>query len=138
MKETNLEHYKEELKKMFNEHYKEPSVMFSKIRENFNPNITVLGFGTCTNAILEWMAQPYKEPILNDSEKKYLGAIIRPFRNGVECIGKTRVYVDYTVMYSIRIVLASHTVVLPQFPKDSHMYKGMELQKEYTLEELGL
>lgn len=33
MKETNLQHYKEELKKMFNENYKEPGNIIFEIRK---------------------------------------------------------------------------------------------------------
>lgn len=49
--------------------------------------------------------------ILNEAERQYLSAVIRPFRDQVQSITKF---------------------------EDSTMYKGMELGKEYTLEELGL
>lgn len=92
----------------------------------------------CKKQAMQWLLSEYKKPILNDSEKKYLGAIIRPFRNEVEGIYKSRTYCGDIVMYSIQIVVALHTIVLPLFPIESHMYEGLYPQKEYTLEELGL
>lgn len=36
-----------------------------------------------TDAILSWLDMEHKEPILDDAEKKYLSAVIRPFRDRV-------------------------------------------------------
>lgn len=138
MSKTNLEHYKKELKEIFNEYYDEPSEIIREIKALMGVEIKGYGFQSCTGAILDWMAQPYKEPILNDAERKYLLEVIRPFRNKVEDICKSRTSVGGTVMYSIQISLPFHIIALPIFPTNSHMYKGMFPQKEYSLEELGL
>ena len=80
------------------------------------------------------------KPILNDAEKEYLGNIIKPFRNRIIWIGKS-VYIpgEYIEIYLRHYDdgCSSYSIVLPYFKKGT-MYKGMELDKEYTLEELGL
>lgn len=76
-----------------------------------------------------------EEPILDDKEKEYLGNVIRPFRNEVTYIVK-KIYTHREKEY-IAINLKNDTSYLPNFKKDT-MYKNMELQKKYTLEELGL
>ena len=35
-----------------------------------------------------WLEQEYKPPILDDVEKAYLSAVIKPFRKDIECIEK--------------------------------------------------
>ena len=75
--------------------------------------------------------------------KKYLSAVIKPFRHRVEYIKKLEAYccrndsrenifVRFCDKYGFEDFFS-----LPWFPKGS-MYKGMELGKEYSLEELGL
>lgn len=72
--------------------------------------------------------------ILDDVERKYLSALIKPFRRKVSGIVKRR----NDNKYYISIVIDGDVnVCLPYF-RDSRMYKKMELSKEYTLEELGL
>ena len=138
MKETNLEHYKKELKEIYTFNYDNPRGVIKKIEERFGCQIKLKSGEHPTDAILEWMAQPFNEPILDEAERKYLSEVIRPFRNKVEDICKSRTSVDGTVMYSIQISLPFHIIALPIFPTNSHMYKGMFPQKEYSLKELGL
>ena len=78
----------------------------------------------------------YQEPILDEVERKYLSGVIRPFKNEVECIRK--VSNDYYKSEHIVIYFKDRmNMPFPYFKKDT-MYKNMELNKEYTLEELGL
>lgn len=76
-----------------------------------------------------------KLEILDEVEKRYLRNIIRPFRDKVKAIslitagGKSDCYIN--------IELEDETIYLPDFEINT-MYKGMKLEKEYTLEELGL
>lgn len=81
-----------------------------------------------------------KEPILDEEEKKYLSAVIRPFRDRVKYIAKIYA-VDYQFICIYVECIAKdysdETVYLPFF-KENTMYKGMVQNKEYTLEELGL
>lgn len=74
-----------------------------------------------------------KEEILDETEKRYLANIIKPFRKKVRYIIK---YEDIFREY-IAIFLQNEHISLPYFPK-STMYKGMKEDKEYTLKELGL
>ena len=87
--------------------------------------------------------EEYKEPILDDEEKKYLSALIKPFRDRVIYIKKIDMYLgcNKNAEYIFGELDNENNVVdafsLPYFPEGS-MYKGMETRKEYTLEELGL
>ena len=75
-----------------------------------------------------------EKEILDDKEKEYLSNVIRPFRDKVEYIIKF----DLLPEEYISICLPEHeTTDLPCFKRGT-MYKGMEIDKEYTLEELGL
>lgn len=83
-----------------------------------------------------WLEQEYKPPILDDVEKAYLSAVIKPFRKRIEYIEKTDNYYVNGKQF-LCIVLANDRCGLPNFKKGT-MYKGMEANKRYTLEELGL
>lgn len=137
MKETNLQHYKEELKKMFNENYTEPGNIVFKIKKEIDESIeTDCYYSSYTNDILDWMAQPYKEPILDDAERKYLADVIRPFRSKIDTISKFRTLDDNSQYIYIKMK-DNYSSTLPVFPKGT-MYKGMEVKKHYSLKELGL
>ena len=83
-----------------------------------------------------WLEQEYKPPILDDVEKAYLSAVIKPFRGDVEYIEKINHSCLNDKQY-LRIELPGDYCTLPLFEKGT-MYKGMEVNKRYTLEELGL
>nr|DAY26578.1 MAG TPA: hypothetical protein [Caudoviricetes sp.] len=76
-----------------------------------------------------------EEPILDDKEKEYLSNVIRPFKDEVIYIVK-KIYNHREKEY-IAINLKNDTIFLPNF-KENTMYKNMKINKEYTLEELGL
>ena len=76
-----------------------------------------------------------KEEILDEAEKRYLKAVIRPFRARMKYIMKEDI--NYATKEYIRIDLGREMINLPKFDSGS-MYKGMKLNKGYTLEELGL
>lgn len=84
---------------------------------------------------LEWLEEEYKPPILDDVEKAYLSAVIKPFRKDVVYIEKC---IFSTGAEYIQICMTEdETVNFPNFKKGT-MYKGMKRGKRYTLEELGL
>ena len=80
------------------------------------------------------------EPILDDAERKYLSGVIRPFRDRVVGIYKynsvlsnyEEIAIDTCADYN-----CNHMTHLPPF-KIGLMYKNMELNKEYTLDDLNL
>ena len=81
------------------------------------------------------MEDEYKPLILDDVEKSYLSAVIKPFRKDVRSITKQKNDEGYEWL---RIIVEDNKpLVLPGFKKGT-MYKGMHAYKEYTLKELGL
>ena len=74
--------------------------------------------------------------ILDDVEKRYLSAVTRPFKKRVDSIMKISDPLSYDKEY-IFIKLDEDSFSLPYF-KIGTMYQGMELERAYTLEELGL
>lgn len=86
----------------------------------------------------KWLAQEYHEQILDDVERKYLGAVIKPFRDRVEYIVKRESCVEHSEKFIyIECKEFYDGFALPCFKSDT-MYKNMKKDKEYTLEELGL
>ena len=88
----------------------------------------------CRAESIEWLCSEYQ--ILDDAEKRYLRGVIRPFRNEVKYMFKSSSNEEF-----ISIVLEDKErreyFNFPYFKKGT-MYKGMEANKVYTLEELGL
>ncbi len=74
------------------------------------------------------------KPILDDVEKEYLSAVIRPFKNRISDIVKRNF--DSEKSYIV-IHINSESFYFPYFKKGT-MYEGMEADKKYTLKELGL
>lgn len=99
----------------------------------------VLG-NTVAASILTWLDMEHKDPILDDAEKRYLSAVIRPFRNKVKFICKSGIIGEPEWSYQYVFISfrdGSHDIDFPFF-RTGTMYKGMELDREYKLEELGL
>ena len=78
-----------------------------------------------------------KEEILDEVEKRYLASVIKPFKNKIETIEKTNKTGDGSLCYLIMLLKNNDMANLPNFKKNS-MYKGMEVNKKYSLKELGL
>lgn len=77
-----------------------------------------------------------KKEILDEVEKKYLSAVIKPFKNKIKAITKERTVT--TNKNYIKIYLDHDDMcILPEFDINT-MYQGMEEYKRYTLKELGL
>ena len=132
-KETNLEHYLHRLKRIVKEKYNSPKMIFETIQDYVDPQIK----HNCieyTTDILEWMAQEDKGEILDYAEKRYLSEVIRPFREDVIAIEKLEAPAGKEY---ISIFLKDDGMHFPYFAKDTR-YSGLELEKKYTPEELGL
>ena len=96
--------------------------------------------GTYSSAFQQWLDMEHKEPILDDEERKYLSAVIKPFRDRVKSICKVN-YLgvsssEYQYLF-ITLSDGSYNIDLPIFKRGT-MYKGMKPAKDYTPEELDL
>ena len=77
-----------------------------------------------------------KEEILDEVEKRYLTEVIRPFRKRIQFIQKKKEITEINPY--IRIVCEDNDELVFPHITDNSMYKGMEVNKKYTLKELGL
>lgn len=77
--------------------------------------------------------------ILDEAEKRYLTNIIKPFKHQVITIAKRSA--NYGEFIDIMIdegdIGDCGNIYLPYF-KSGKMYKGMKVNREYTLDQLGL
>ena len=77
----------------------------------------------------------YQEPILDEAERKYLSGVIRPFRDRIEYILKSSFMTGREFLH----MKTKDGDMMDMFPfEPNKMYKGMKLNKEYSLEELRL
>ena len=77
-----------------------------------------------------------REEVLDETEKKYLAEVIRPFRKRIQFIQKKKEITEINPY--IRIVCEDNDKLVFPYITDNSMYKGMEVNKKYTLKELGL
>ena len=77
-----------------------------------------------------------KEPLLDKAERKYLRNLLAPFRNEVDVI-KLNYHVEELELVTLTILLYYGWINLPPFKKGK-MYAKLEINREYTLEELRL
>ena len=81
-----------------------------------------------------------EQPILDDIEKRYLESIFRPFKNRVMYVEKIFRFGYEQIRYRVSLPVEEYgneLCELPSFDKGI-MYKGMEYDKKYSIEELGL
>ena len=93
----------------------------------------------CKKQLIEWLLSEYKEPVLTEEEKEYLSSVIKPFRKFVVYIEKIK-YIDgweKIIFYSLNLKSWECMTNLPPFQSGTR-FKGMKLNKQYKLEELGL
>lgn len=92
-------------------------------------------FECCKNTV-KWM---YAENILEHAEREYLAHFIKPFRNDIASIVKqcnedgTREFISIEYKHE-----CDDFETNLRYFKSGTMYKGMELDNHYTLEQLGL
>lgn len=104
-----------------------------------------ISVGGCYSFFNNDLYEIYKEPILTDKEKKYLDNIIKPLKNKIVYIKKGNIDCgddDNFEYITIRIesvykYIGGEAISLPYFKKGEH-YKGMEINRRYSLKELGL
>lgn len=99
---------------------------------------------TCSTEMLHWLSQEYKESILTEEDKKILKDVINVFNSFKKEIVDIRkrhicrgcyLYINYIDGGEDVSSIETHTT-LP-FNGDK-LFKGMKLDKRYTLEELEL
>ena len=89
----------------------------------------------------DWWEE-YEEPVLDEKEKEYLSAVIKPFRDRVCYIQKVETTNSDNQFIFIRVKRydeedSNEDIDLPYF-KANTMYKNMKEDKKYSLKELGL
>ena len=99
---------------------------------DYVPIFQSVHFGDKEPTSLESIVHPQ---ILDDAEKRYLSAVIKPFRNKVKVISKG--YSDLDKEFIVIRCKDGDEACLPYF-KAGTMYNGMEKYKNYAIEELGL
>ena len=92
----------------------------------------------CKKNVMEWLLEEYKEPVLDEVEKEYLSAVIKPFRKKVSYISKLEKGYPETDQFIKITLINDEYVCLPYFTRKSRMYIGMKKFRHYTLQELGL
>ena len=79
---------------------------------------------------------------LDEIERAYLRNLIAPFRSKVKyvckCGTKNRNKYTIDIFYREKDHTYDGCITLPPFERSSEMYKGMEIGRTYTIEELGL
>jgi hypothetical protein len=79
----------------------------------------------------------FREPVLNDTERRYLKAALKPFHQDIECVKKIKYRGDQFEF--IEVMMNDHEIgmVFPNF-ETAKMYTGMKPNEAYTLDELGI
>lgn len=78
-----------------------------------------------------------EKEILDEAEKEYLSAVIKPFKKRIVSIILKKLIVKRGSVFVCIELNNKDFIVLPNF-KQGTMYKNMEIDREYTLKELGL
>lgn len=120
---------------------KDGKILFYELKirgKTIHQQIYPCGVFACAamEGMIGWLEEEYVPDILTDKEKAYLSAVIKPFRKDIKYITKK----DFVIKAKEYLLIKMHdlsTAGLPLFEKET-MYKGMEVDKKYTLEELGL
>lgn len=125
-----------DIMKVNNEVMNEYGGCFKAINKTFNLSISKW----------EWVREEKPKRILTPKEYNYLKAVIGPFRDRVAYIDKCNSLDEFENIKEdeqIKIWYKGidedyyQDIILYEFKKGTE-YKGMELDKEYSLEELGL
>lgn len=79
--------------------------------------------------------------VLDEIEKDYLGALIKPYvkKYSIKVV-KRSIDNEYYLVINLFDKRGNHadSITLPNFSPATKMYAGMEVNKSYTLKELGL
>lgn len=136
---TNIEKYKDEI---LNEYQclMDKNISSCSYGTRMNEAIKTIAFKHCGKRLpgasrpFKWLCEEYKEPILDDAEKDYLSAVIKPFRKRIKHIELREVGPKQFVRIELYY---GDCMIFPNFNANT-MYQGMEPKKHYSLDELGL
>ena len=78
----------------------------------------------------------YNPQVLDNAEREYLKTVLKPFHDRVKYVEKVHDYPTDSMEY-LFIQLHDGKLEFPDFDS-GEMYCGMELNKRYTLDELGI
>ena len=131
---TNLEKYKDYLLNYVDTHNGDLQDLITDFMDGQDVDFSNY-CGTDNMIALWWLLEEYKEPILDEKERKYLSAVIKPFK--VRWIIKRTMKNDCGEYIKIAFKNDDECMIFPNF-KTGAMYKGMEAEKRYTPKELGL
>ena len=139
----NVEKYEKEISKLVNEGKPLSCAIATVARtKKSKPCQASEDCGECEKKCIEWMYSEYKEQILTDDEKEIVKAMcdfIHKFgcnavyfsKHGDKC---GNAYIE--VNYANNLTVYSDEITTPWFENDK--FKGMEYEKKYSLEELGI
>lgn len=105
-----------------------------KIKHEKYPHDCCNNCDKCYDDCIKWLAEEFKEPVLDEVERKYLSDVIKPFGHRVSYIVKRLNGRGY---YIAIVVNNFDVMILPYFTRNT-MYKGMTVDRKYKLKELGV
>lgn len=135
----NIEKYKDEIKAEL-EKYKTLGCVVNKLMGN-----TCDDYPKCNDCylkVLDWLLEEYKEPILNEEEKKILNDLIEVNKKltNSKFLYVTKLFTNnnnYCKCYLYLTFENCNICDTVAFYSDT-IFKRMETNKQYSLEELGL
>lgn len=135
----NVEKYKEEIKDLI----KNKKGNLCGIKKLYsNEGCWGISCSDCRVKTIEWLVSECKEPILTDKEKELIKAIIELFNENwlisiewFETIITSKICICAREKEDRTIV---ETLEIPTLLFKESMFQGLEKNREYTIEELGL
>ena len=138
----NIEKYEKEISKLVNEDNVLPCAIATVAGIRKEKPCYYQDCEGCYKKCIEWMYEEYKEEILSDDEKDIVKAMCDfILRFGVRIIYILKSYIPYNkyylgICYESDISNYRQVISTPLFMDDK--FKGMEYEKKYSLEELGI
>lgn len=135
----NVEKYKDEILKYAGYQHSLMCLIYENIMKK---NDCTGCCSKCKRETIKWLTSEYKEPILTDEEKEYLKNLIKHFRNYIKYIEReTEDFYNGEQLESINIWMEKGDIgnftIIP-IVETSLTFEGMEDERQYSLEELGL
>lgn len=136
----NIEEYKEELSELGVNFALNEDIQLTTCEDTICEDCEFgKGDKNCGIVKMKWLLEGYTEPVLTEEEKIIIKDIIKasePFNKKPVYISKIEYFSTVGECY-LEIKYEDDRTSTPNFKYDE-LFKGMELRKEYTLEDLGL